>query len=310
VHSSTPYGGVLYLDHDGIAGLFGAHELGVLELIAGVIGAALRGRHLEAQARATQEELAETHRHIMRAERNRLAGELAAGLVHDLKNMLAAISGKAQLLRRANASAEVARATGAIEQATAAGTGLLRRLQECTRDHSAQSEEVVELVAIASEALELIHERIERQAVSATMRGAKTAAVRGVPGEYREMFLNLFVNACDAMPHGGALSVDFGTDPDAGTVSVIVTDTGDGMSPEVARRAFEPFFTTKGNQGTGLGLVIVRNAIVRRGGEIAAESQEGRGASFRITLPAASRLGARAGHAKGEGALAQRPPSP
>jgi signal transduction histidine kinase len=277
--------GALYFDHHGIAGLFSRDLLGLLELLAGLVAITLHVDQVEDQATITRRELAETHRHIMRAERNRLAGELAAGLVHDLKNVLTAISGRAQLLRRASHEAHVVKAVDAIERATGTGVGLVQRLQECARDHSSQSEEAVDLARIARDAVELLAARIEKNAIKAEVHGATHAIVWGVPGEYREMFLNLLVNACDAMPKGGVLAVDLGLDSRAGEVTIIVADTGTGMPPETKARIFEPFFTTKGSQGTGLGLVVVRNVVVRHGGRIAVESEPGRGTRFTISLP-------------------------
>jgi signal transduction histidine kinase len=93
------------------------------------------------------------------------------------------------------------------------------------------------------------------------------------------------------MSDGGVLSVDIDQDQDTGAVTVLVGDSGAGMSAETKRRAFDPFFTTKGNQGTGLGLVIVRNTVVRRGGEIAVDSDVGKGTRFRIRLPALGHSG-------------------
>jgi signal transduction histidine kinase len=277
--------GALYLDHHGIAGLISGDMLGFLELLAGVIALTLHVDNVEAQAGTVRRELTAAHRHIMRAERSRLAGELAGGLVHDLKNVLAAVSGRAQLLRRANHDPQVLRSLDAIEKAAGAGAGLVQRLQECARDHSSQREEPVDLATVAREALELLGPRLEKCRIATEMRSAVDAVVWGVPGEYREMFLNLFVNACDAMPDGGTLTVQFASGRDATSIEVAVADTGGGMSAETKARLFEPFYTTKGNNGTGLGLVVVRSVVVRRGGAIGIESSPGAGSTFVLTFP-------------------------
>ncbi|HEX5137783.1 MAG TPA: ATP-binding protein [Planctomycetota bacterium] len=278
--------GVLYLDHHGIAGLITADMLGFLELLGSLIALMIRMGHAEERALKARVELGETHRHLMRAERNRVAGELAGGLVHDLKNVLAAVSGRSQLLRRVNEDPNVLRTLDAIEKAAGTGVGLLQRLQECSRDHSSQREEAVDLVAAAVEALELLAPRLEKGGVQVEVKGLPGAMVWGTPGEYREMFLNLLVNACDAMPDGGTLSVSFQADPDKRQLEAAVKDTGVGMSAETQARIFEPFFTTKGNQGTGLGLVVVRSVVVRRGGSVVVESSVGSGTCFRVVIPA------------------------
>src|SRR6185436_6951906 len=125
--------------------------------------------------------------------------------------------------------------------------------------------------------------------------------VWGDPGELHQVLLNLVVNACDAMPFGGSLSlalrnldadeeipIESGRLPSGAYVLLQVTDTGMGMDDEIRRRIFEPFFTTKGpGKGTGLGLSTV-HAIVRRSkGGVAVESQPGQGSTFRVYLPCA-----------------------
>jgi len=277
--------GALYLDHHGIAGLITQGMLGFLELLAALIAITIHTGETEEQVARARRELAETHRHIMRAERNRVAGELAGGLVHDLKNVLAAVSGRAQLVRRVSQDPNVLRSLDAIEKAAGTGVGLLQRLQECARDHSSQSEEAVNLAAIAHEALELLAPRLEKNRVQVDVKPVAEALAWGAPGEYREMFLNLFVNACDAMPEGGTLSVVFAVDPGVHQVGITVSDTGTGIPPETQARIFEPFFTTKGNSGTGLGLVVVRSVVVRHGGSIEVESVPGAGTHFRLVVP-------------------------
>ncbi len=278
--------GVLYLDHHGIAGLITSDMLGFLELLASLIAITIRTGQADERAAKARAELAETHRHLMRAERNRVAGELAGGLVHDLKNVLAAVSGRAQLLRRVNEDPHVLRALDAIEKAAGTGVGLLQRLQECSRDHSSQMEEAVDLVAAALEALELLAPRLEKGRVQVDVKALAGALAWGTPGEYREMFLNLIVNACDAMPEGGTLTVGFNRNAETRQIEIAVRDTGVGMSDETRARIFDPFFTTKGNHGTGLGLVVVKSVVVRRGGSVMVESSPGVGTCFRIAVPA------------------------
>ena len=108
------------------------------------------------------------------------------------------------------------------------------------------------------------------------------------PVQLQQVLLNLVVNACDAMPGGGALTISVGRGQPASSSRVIltVTDSGCGMSREVAERAMEPFFSTKGRKGgTGLGLSITYGLVQEIGGSISVESEEGKGTSFRIRLP-------------------------
>ncbi|HVR20626.1 MAG TPA: ATP-binding protein, partial [Polyangiaceae bacterium] len=122
------------------------------------------------------------------------------------------------------------------------------------------------------------------------------ATVLADPMELEQVLLNLAVNARDAMPRGGRLSIetaripplDAGTDPRQGYVALIVSDEGVGMDATTASRIFEPFFTTKGSAGgTGLGLAGVKRIIDQSGGRIRVETQPGRGARFEVLLPRA-----------------------
>jgi signal transduction histidine kinase len=105
----------------------------------------------------------------------------------------------------------------------------------------------------------------------------------------RELFLNLMVNACDAMADGGTLSISVKGDAREGAAVIKVSDTGIGMSDEVRDRIFEPFFTTKGRQGTGLGLAVVKNVVLRYAGSISVESCEGVGTTMSVSFPMAAR---------------------
>jgi signal transduction histidine kinase len=282
---------VLYLDHHGIAGLFGNEHAGLLKLISGLLASALCVVELDERIGRADRELAETHAHIMRAERNRVAGEIASGIAHDLKNVLAAIVARSQLVRLATPDGAIRKHVKAIEQAAHSGASLIGRLQECSREHGLLEEETVDLVAAAHEALELLRPRFTQcpgrtgAPITAHVDGDCGAFVMGRPGEIRELFLNLLVNACDAMPHGGDVAITFTVDHSTREAEIVIRDTGSGMPESVRNRAFEPFFTTKAKGGTGLGLVVVRNTVVRYGGSIEIESAEGRGTTFRIRLP-------------------------
>jgi CheY-like chemotaxis protein len=107
--------------------------------------------------------------------------------------------------------------------------------------------------------------------------------VPGNPAELREVLTNLILNALDAMPNGGTLTLTSRADEPG--VTIAVQDTGIGMTDEVRRHIFDPFFTTKGPKGTGLGLAVVYGIVTRHGGEIQVESREGVGSTFTIRLP-------------------------
>jgi signal transduction histidine kinase len=110
------------------------------------------------------------------------------------------------------------------------------------------------------------------------------------PAQINQVLINLVVNALQAMPSGGTLTVHTRALP--GEACLVVEDTGVGMTAEVREKAFLPFFTTKDvNQGTGLGLAVVHGIVAAHGGSIAVESEPGRGARFEVRLPAAGPIG-------------------
>jgi CheY-like chemotaxis protein len=110
--------------------------------------------------------------------------------------------------------------------------------------------------------------------------------VAGHPAELRQVLTNLILNAVDALPKGGTITIS--TRPGARAIEVSVADTGVGMSEEVRRRIIEPFFSTKGPKGTGLGLAMVYGIVARHGGEVVVASREGHGSTFTIRLPIGS----------------------
>ena len=108
--------------------------------------------------------------------------------------------------------------------------------------------------------------------------------VAGDPAELREALINLILNAVDAMPEGGTLTLSTTADAD-GRAELLVADTGTGMPEHVRQRIFDPFFTTKGPRGTGLGLSMTYGILSRHGAQIGVESEEGRGTRFRLRFP-------------------------
>ena len=121
--------------------------------------------------------------------------------------------------------------------------------------------------------------------IDLTLEIEQPLLVRGVAADLREIAMNLILNAVDAMPEGGRLLLR-GIARD-GAVIVTCQDSGLGMTPDVLARIFDPFFTTKGRHGAGLGLPIVKDVVVRHGGEVRVASEPGAGTTFTLLLPAA-----------------------
>jgi CheY-like chemotaxis protein len=124
--------------------------------------------------------------------------------------------------------------------------------------------------------------------IGVNVETGEVGPVAGNPAELREVLVNLILNAVDAMPKGGILTITTESIPDSRSPTAVVVraaDTGVGMSEQVRKRLFEPFFTTKAGRGTGLGLSVAYGIVTRHGGEISVESREEKGSVFTIRLP-------------------------
>ncbi|MGQ0614086.1 MAG: sensor histidine kinase [Planctomycetaceae bacterium] len=292
--------GVLYLDHRHIAGLFGEAERGLVELVVAAIAqlhavAAAKARRREAEA-AYKEAIEQ----LLRTERHRVVAELSAGLAHDVKNLMAAVVARAQFLRASLGDSPMVAGLKAIEKAAATGARMIGSLQDCVREEVGEENVPIDLGLIAHEALELLGPRLAAGVRSSESHGSIDlvrhielgVCVRGHPGEIRQLLLNLLINACDAMPGGGKLTVLVKRDDGGSCAYVSVRDTGTGMPDSIRKRIFEPFYTTKGKHGTGLGLAVVQSVVLKLGGAISVETAVGVGTAFIVTVPLA--LGLRA----------------
>jgi signal transduction histidine kinase len=240
------------------------------------------------QAEEMAENLERSQAQLVKTERLRALGEMAAGVAHDFNNLLSVILGRAELMLRRVREPAVVRDLEAVRRAAQDGADTVRRIQEFTRTRRTRSFERVDLGAVAREVVDLTRPRWEVEAQSRGVRYEFTVEglappVAGRPEELREVLTNLVTNAVDAMPEGGRCSVRLGAAGEWATVSV--RDTGIGMEEDTRRRVFEPFFTSKGPRGTGLGLAVSWGIVTRHGGTIEVESTPGQGSTFVVRLP-------------------------
>jgi two-component system cell cycle sensor histidine kinase/response regulator CckA len=226
-------------------------------------------------------------------------GRLAGGVAHDFNNLLTVISGYSELMVRNPSFDQRARdSAGEIHKAAERAIALTRQLLAFSRKQLLQPRRL-SLNAVISEIHKLLCRLIGEDVHLHLALAADLAPVTADPGQLEQVVLNLAVNARDAMPQGGVLTVATANvvvdalaarnQPDLppGRYALLtVGDTGCGMDEATKARIFEPFFTTKGvGQGTGLGLATVYGIVVQSGGRIDVQSEPGRGTTFRVLLP-------------------------
>ncbi len=223
------------------------------------------------------------HELVIREKLNML-GELAGGVVHNFNNILTVILGYLELLSAENLDENGQRVIQNIRRAALDGADIVHRIQNFSNSSEPTEIKPADLNEVVREVLEFMKPRYTAPGPSYTVdaRLQTIPPVRMIPFEMREVLSNVIMNAFDAMPEGGALTVS--TEAREGFAALIVTDTGIGMSEETRRRLFEPFFTTKGKKGTGIGMSVSYAIIGKFGGEIQVNSAEGRGATVTILL--------------------------
>ena len=249
----------------------------------------------------------EMEQRLRQAERLDSLGLLAGGIAHDFNNILAVISGYAAILtEELGPDHALAPDAQAIEQAAARGSGLTRQLLIFSRLEPSRLE-TLDLNVVAADMQRLLGRTLGEDIELRTELSLDLPPITMDRSKLEQVMMNAVMNSRAAMPSGGRLTIATGVDRATGHVTLTITDTGCGMSPEVAARAFEPFFTTKGRgKGTGLGLATAYGVIADAGGTISLESVPDRGTTVRVCLPPAqaaqaARLVGRSATAAGHG---------
>jgi len=269
------------------------------------------GRWVEARAFPAEDGLAVLFRDVTarrrledqyrQAQKMEAVGVLAGGVAHDFNNLLTVISGYADLAAEVLPLKHPAReAVGEIRRAGDRAAGLTRQLLAFGRK-AVVAPRVIDLNGLVLDVERMLRRLIGEDIDLAVRLQPAVGAVRADPGHLEQVILNLAVNARDAMPTGGKLTVetrDVTLDDEyaRGKVGVTpgryvllsVSDTGAGIPPDVQPHIFEPFFTTKGpGKGTGLGLATVHGIVTQAGGHVAVYSEPGTGTAFKVYLPRA-----------------------
>ena len=225
------------------------------------------------------------------AQKMEAVGRLAGGVAHDFNNLLTVINVYCEvLLASPLADDDQRESVAAIRDAAERATRLTQQLLAFGRKAILEPK-VLDLNELVSESARLLRRLLGEDIILIVRESPRPVRVKADPTQLEQVIMNLAVNARDAMPTGGRLTIEtaIGAADDSGPTPVArltVTDTGHGMTDEVRRSIFEPFFTTKGvGKGTGLGLAVVDGAIAQCGGGIAVESTVGVGTTFRLWLP-------------------------
>jgi signal transduction histidine kinase/DNA-binding response OmpR family regulator len=225
---------------------------------------------------------------LAQARKMEAVGQLTGGVAHDFNNLLTVVLGNIDMMaRKAEDEARRVRRIDAIRQAAERGRDLTRQLLAFSRRQHL-SPVTLDVNALIRDFAPLMHQAVG-EAVTLDLALADELLCAHVdPTQLETALLNLAVNARDAMPDGGMLSIQTGREPGGDRrVEIAVRDSGVGMSPEVRERVFEPFFTTKEvGKGSGLGLSQVYGFVRQSNGEVRLESAPGRGTTFHLMLPA------------------------
>src|SRR6202521_299631 len=235
---------------------------------------------------------------LQQSQKMEAVGRLAGGIAHDFNNLLMVISGYSEfLLDRLGPDPRLRGPAQEIANATQRATSLTRQLLAFSRKQML-APKVLDLNEVVAENLKMLTRMIGEDIDLVMVPGPAIGAVRADPGQIDQVIMNLAVNARDAMPRGGKLTIETANVTldehfarthaplTAGDyIMLAISDTGVGMDNETQARIFEPFFTTKGAKGTGLGLSMVYGIVKQSGGFIFVDSQPQRGTAFRAYFP-------------------------
>ncbi|MBI2001928.1 MAG: HAMP domain-containing protein [candidate division NC10 bacterium] len=267
---------------------------------------------LEQRVEERTGELREAQAQLIQTEKLASLGKLSASIAHEINNPLSGILTYAKLLSRkfrmgppdAEGVQAALQQLALVERETQRCCSIVRNLLDFARQRE-PSFQAVDMGAVVTEALSLLENRLAIQNVEVARDLAPVPTVRADFGQLRQAFVNILMNACEAMPKGGTLRVvarevslpGYGgrgplsstgkSGPPTRFAEIAISDTGSGIPPEHLSKIFDPFFTTK-EKGTGLGLSVVYGIVEKHGGKITVDSRVGQGTTVTVCLPAAA----------------------
>jgi len=253
-------------------------------------------RTLEERVEQKTRELSGAQEEMLRVERMASIGKLAAVVAHEINNPLAGILTYAKLLKKRESrapqpNAEIISMLDLVESESRRCGEIVKNLMTFARPTS-MNLEPSDLNVIIDRCVRLVQHQLKLKNIELHLDlNRELNPVRCDSGQIEQVILALVMNAIDALPNGGNLTVTSRKAPSSGNIQIEVRDDGVGMPRDVLAKMFEPFFTTKEHgRGLGLGLAISRNIVDRHGGRIEVASEPGHGTIFTITLPLQSKI--------------------
>ncbi len=246
---------------------------------------AAAGRALAREMEEQSSALRQTRQRAQAAEELASVGILAAGLAHEIGTPMGVIRGHAEMLASSVGDQKGRWRLATIVEQIDRISSIMQTLLNLARPHET-ARTPLEMSAVLESTLTLLSEKFRRRKIDVERHFSRVPSVLGDAEKLQQVFLNLLLNAVDAMPGGGRLGIAIACEGER-KVEVRVTDSGVGIPAEILPRVFEAFYTSKeAGSGHGLGLVVARAIVADHGGTIDVESTPGQGTTFRIQLPA------------------------
>ena len=236
----------------------------------------------------TRQELEKSREHLLQSEKLALVGKLAAGMAHSIRNPFTSVKMRLFSLSRTLKLNDTQQDDlDVISDEIRHIDTIVQNFLEFSRPPRLQVQHISPSTAV-DQALQLLTHRLKSYKVDVSLhRNESTPAILIDPEQLKEVLVNLIVNACEAMSHGGSITIRESVDTITGlgnSARIEVSDNGPGIAEEITEKIFQPFFTTK-EEGTGLGLSIAARIIEEHGGRLEVDSTQGQGTTFRILLP-------------------------
>jgi signal transduction histidine kinase/CheY-like chemotaxis protein len=273
-------------------------DIRLLTIAGRQLAIALDNARLYEESVRSYNELKSVQERLVFSAKLKALGEMTSGIAHDFNNVLTTILGTAQLslvrIKKGDKNKDkMVSDLETIEQATLDAAQMVRRLQDFARVRTDRPLTSVALNKVIKNAITMIQPRIDERCQTMDARTNiilnlnEIRPVKGSESELRETLVNILINAIDAMPKGGNITIQ--SEQKDGQSVILISDDGVGMPGKVKKKLFEPFFTTKGSSGLGMGLSVVYGIVTRHKGQIEVESEPGKGSTFTISLPSVTK---------------------